>query len=103
MSLYKNRIVITGGTGRFGQELKRTKNKYQLFFPRKNQLNILKKNSISNYLKQKKPKYLIHLAGLSRPMNLHDKLIEKSISLNLSVLFSLFRIFIIVVLSKFMS
>ena len=83
MSLYKNRIVITGGTGRFGQELKRTKNKYQLFFPGKNQLNILKKNSIRNYLKQKKPKYLIHLAGLSRPMNLHDKLIEKSISLNI--------------------
>jgi len=83
MFLYKNRIVITGGTGRFGQELKRTKNKYQLFFPSKSQLNILKKNSIRNYLKQKKPKYLIHLAGLSRPMNLHDKLIEKSISLNI--------------------
>ena len=43
MFLYKNRIVITGGTGRFGQELKRTKNKYQLFFPSKSQLNILKK------------------------------------------------------------
>ena len=63
MSLYKNRIVITGGTGRFGQGLKRTKNKYKLFFPRKNQLNILKKNSIRNYLKQKKPKYLIHLGA----------------------------------------
>ena len=83
MFLYKNRIVITGGTGRFGQELKKTKNKYQLFFPSKSQLNILKKNSIKNYLKQKKPKYLIHLAGLSRPMNLHDKLMEKSISLNI--------------------
>ncbi len=83
MFLYKNRIVITGGTGRFGQELKKTKNKYQLFFPSKSQLNILKENSIRNYLKQKKPKYLIHLAGLSRPMNLHDKLIEKSISLNI--------------------
>jgi len=83
MFLYKNRIIITGGTGRFGQELKRIKNKYQLFFPSKSQLNILKKNSIRNYLKQKKPKYLIHLAGLSRPMNLHDKLMEKSISLNI--------------------
>jgi dTDP-4-dehydrorhamnose reductase len=46
MSLYKNRIVITGGTGRFGQELKKIKNKYKLFFPQKSQLNILKTSSI---------------------------------------------------------
>ena len=59
MSLYKNRIVITGGTGRFGFELKKTKNKYRLFFPLKKELNILKLKSILNYLKLKKPKYLI--------------------------------------------
>ena len=41
MSLYKNRIVITGGTGRFGLELKKIKNKYKLFFPLKKELNIL--------------------------------------------------------------
>ena len=64
MFLYKNRIVITGGTGRFGQELKRIKNKYQLFFPSKNQLNILKKNSIRNYLKTKKTKISDSFSGL---------------------------------------
>ena len=32
---YKNRIVITGGTGRFGLELKKIKSKYKLFFPKK--------------------------------------------------------------------
>ena len=42
MSLYKNRIVITGGTGRFGLELRKIKNRYKLFFPSKNELNILK-------------------------------------------------------------
>ena len=68
MSLYKNRIVITGGTGRFGQELKKIKNKYKLFFPQKSQLNILKTSSIKKYLKKIKPKYLIQ-AGLSRPMD----------------------------------
>ena len=47
MSLYKNRIVITGGTGRFGLELRKIKNKYKLFFPSKKELNILEiKNSI---------------------------------------------------------
>jgi len=81
--LNKRRIVITGGTGRFGIELKKIKNKYKLFFPNKKELNILNIKSISNYLKSKKPKYLIHLAGLSRPMKIHEKEIKKSIDLNI--------------------
>ena len=83
MLLNRNRIVITGGTGRFAQELKKIKSKYQLFFPKKNELNILKVNSIRRFLKSKKPKYLIHLAGLSRPMNIHEKFLKKSIDLNI--------------------
>ena len=83
MLLYKNRIVVTGGTGRFGQVLKKIKIKKKLFFPKKSELNILKINSITKYLKLKKPKYLIHLAGLSRPMDMHEKFITKSIDLNI--------------------
>ena len=63
MFLYKNRIVVTGGTGRFGNELMKIKSRYQLFFPKKKELNILKVSSIIKYLRSKKPKYLIHLAG----------------------------------------
>ena len=83
MLLIKNRIIITGGTGRFASELKKIKSKYKLFFPSKSQLNILKINTIYNYLRSKKPKYLIHLAGLSRPMSAHNKLLKKSIDLNI--------------------
>ena len=83
MFLYRNRIVITGGTGRFGLELKKIKSRYKLFFPKKNELNILKIRSIRNYLKLKKPKYLIHLAGLSRPMKMHETFLTKSIDLNI--------------------
>ena len=83
MFLYKNRIVITGGTGRFGLELKKIKSRYNLFFPKKNELNILNIKSIKNYLKLKKPKYLIHLAGLSRPMKMHETFLTKSIDLNI--------------------
>ena len=83
MLLYKNRIVITGGAGRFGQALKKIKSKNKLFFPKKSELNILKVNSITKYLNLKKPKYLIHLAGLSRPMEMHEKFIKKSIDLNI--------------------
>ena len=83
MSLYKNKIVITGGSGRFGSELKKIKNKYKLLFPNKHKLNILNLKNIKKYLKSQKPNYLIHLAGLSRPMEIHDKHINKSIDLNI--------------------
>ena len=78
----KNIIVVTGGSGRFGKVLKKKTNKKYLF-PSKDELNILKTNSIIKYLKKKKPKYLIHLAGLSRPMIEHENNIQKSIQLNI--------------------
>ncbi len=83
MLLYKKKIVITGGTGRFGSVLKEVKNNYTLLFPDKKILNILDTKSIKKYLKKHKPKYLIHLAGLSRPMSMHEKKINKSIDLNI--------------------
>ena len=83
MLLYKNKIVVTGGSGRFASVLKKTKTKYNLFFPTKKQLNILKPKTIKKYLKVKKPKYVIHLAGLSRPMKIHRKNTRKSIDLNI--------------------
>ena len=76
MFLYKNKIVVTGGSGRFGSELKKVRNKYKVIFPTKNELNILKLNSINRYLKKHKPKYLLHLAGLSRPMKIHEKYLK---------------------------
>ena len=79
----KKKIIITGGTGRFGTCLKKIKTHHKLFFPTKNQLNILKEKSIHKYLKKNKADTLIHLAGLSRPMNIHDKDIKKSINLNI--------------------
>ncbi len=42
MKLNKRRIVVTGSSGRFGSVLKKTKSKYDIFYPRKNELNILK-------------------------------------------------------------
>ena len=83
MFLYKNKIVVTGGSGRFGSELKKIKNKYKLLFPNKRKLNILNLKTIKKYLKAQKPNCLIHLAGLSRPMEIHEKHIDRSIDLNI--------------------
>ena len=79
----KRKIVVTGGTGRFGSVLKKTKFNYLFLFPKKNKLNITKFDTIKRYLKKTKPFCLMHLAGLSRPMKIHEKEISKSIELNI--------------------
>tara|TARA_Y100000591_G_C21783225_1_gene672317 strand:- start:531 stop:1226 length:696 start_codon:yes stop_codon:yes gene_type:complete len=77
------KILVTGGEGRFAQELKKVKNKYKIFFRNKKQLNILSPNSIKKNIKIFKPDCILHLAGLSRPMSIHNKQINDSINLNI--------------------
>ncbi len=77
------KILITGSDGRFGKVLKKIKSKKKLIFTNKKNLNILSRISIVKNLIKYKPKYILHLAGLSRPMNIHDKNISKSIDLNI--------------------
>ena len=79
----KKTIIVTGGSGRFAQVLKKNKTSYNFLYPKKTELNILNFKSIIKYLKKKKSKILLHLAGLSRPMLEHDKNINKSINLNI--------------------
>ena len=79
----KNKVVVTGGSGRFAQNLKKIKSKYKFIYTSKNQLNILNYNSIKKYLKKIRPKYVLHLAGMSRPMIDHEKNVSKSINLNI--------------------
>ena len=79
----KNKIVVTGGSGRFSQSLKKIKSKYKFIYPSKNSLNITKLKSIKRFLKKTKPKSVLHLAALSRPMSIHERNIGKSISLNI--------------------
>ena len=82
MSL-KKKIVVTGGSGRFAQSLKKIKSKYKFIYPKKKSLDITKIKLIKNFLRKERPKSVLHLAGLSRPMSIHDKNIKKSIDLNI--------------------
>ena len=79
----KKKIIMTGGSGRFAEVFKKLKNNYKIYYPDKNILNIKKINSIKKYVQKVKPNYLIHCAALSRPMNLHDKNIDESITTNI--------------------
>ena len=84
MRALTKKIVITGGEGRFAKTLKKNNKNLNIFFPNKKELNILSIKSIEKYLKKIKPKYILHAAGLSRPMNIHDKNIEESIENQIS-------------------
>ena len=75
------KIIVTGSNGRFGKILQKLNKKF--IFRSKTQLNILSTNSISKNLNKYKPTHILHLAGLSRPMKIHDKDIIKSIDLNI--------------------
>tara|TARA_Y200000002_G_scaffold292806_1_gene246998 strand:+ start:1513 stop:2232 length:720 start_codon:yes stop_codon:yes gene_type:complete len=77
------KILITGGDGRFASELKKANSKFKLIFCGKKKLDILSPKSIRKSFLKYKPNYILHLAGLSRPMKIHEKNIDRSINLNI--------------------
>ena len=77
------KILVTGGNGRFATELKKIKTKYNFVYLNKKQLDILKESSILKAINKYKPWAILHLAALSRPMNIHIKKISDSINLNI--------------------
>jgi len=77
------KILVTGGKGRFAKELKKIKTNIKFIYLEKKELDILNYKSIVRAIKKYKPQQILHLAGLSRPMHLHEKNIIKSINLNI--------------------
>ena len=77
------KILVTGGGSRFASELKKIKANFNFIYFNKNKLDILDFSSTLKILKKEKPNYVLHLAGLSRPMSDHEKKISNSISLNI--------------------
>ena len=77
------KILVTGGEGRFSKIFKKNKSNLNLYFASKKECNILNLKSLENIVKEIKPKIIMHCASLSRPMDIHDKNISRSIDLNI--------------------
>ena len=75
------KVIVTGSGGRFGKILQKLNKKF--IYRNKKQLNILSPKSILNNLNRYKPTHIVHLAGLSRTMKIHEQNIGKSIDLNI--------------------
>jgi len=83
MNFYRDKIVFTGGSGKFGNVFRTLYPLPNIFFPKKKKFNILNIKKMENYLNKVKPKILIHAAALSRPMKIHETAIDKSIKTNI--------------------
>ncbi|MDC1279813.1 sugar nucleotide-binding protein [Pelagibacteraceae bacterium] len=77
------KIIFTGGSGRFGKKFKNKTKIKNILYPSSKEMNIINYNSVKKYLSKTKPRIIIHCAALSRPMDLHDKKISKSIDTNI--------------------
>ena len=79
----KDKIIFTGGSGKFGKVFRRIHQNKEILYPTSNQLDIKNYKSIKKYLSKFKPKYFVHTAALSRPMDIHIKNLVSSIETNI--------------------
>ena len=77
------KIIFTGGSGRFGKKFRNKTQLKNIFYPTSKEMNITNYNSVKKYLTKTKPTTIIHCAALSRPMDLHDKKVSRSIDINI--------------------
>ncbi len=82
-SKLKKNILITGKTSRFCRFLKNNLDKFNTIYTDKNNFNLNNFKQMCRFVKNKNIHYLIHVAGLSRPMKIHEKNINLSIDLNI--------------------
>lgn len=77
------KILVTGKSSRFCKYLKKDLEKFNCIYTSKKEFDILNFDKMKNFIKNKKISHIIHIAGLSRPMSIHEKDINKSIDLNI--------------------
>jgi len=77
------KIIFTGGSGRFGKKFRNKTQLKNIFYPTSKEMNITNYNSVKKYLTKTKPTTIIHCAALSRPMDIHDKKVSRSIDINI--------------------
>ena len=83
MNFYKDKIIFTGGSGRFGRIFKSEYSFKNIYYPSKKKFDVCSYKSIKKFLEKNKPKIVVHAAAISRPMSIHENYPEKSIQTNI--------------------
>ena len=71
------KIIITGGDGRFAKVLKHKFSGKNIFYFSKKELDVTKFKLIKKKIKKIKPKIILHLAALSKPLDILKKISVK--------------------------
>ena len=78
------KIIFTGGSGKFGKVFKKFNfSKKNIFYPSSNTFDVTNIKKMEKVIRKIRPKFIIHAAAISRPMDLHEKKISKSINTNI--------------------
>ena len=78
------KIIFTGGSGKFGKIFKKFNfGRTNIYYPSSNTFDVTNLKKMEKFIKKIKPKVIVHTAAVSRPMELHEKKIEKSINTNI--------------------
>ncbi len=78
------KIIFTGGNGKFGKVFKRFySNKRNIFYPSSEVFDVTSLKNMEKFIKRIRPRIIIHAAAISKPMELHEKNIIKSINTNI--------------------
>ena len=78
------KIIFTGGSGKFGKVFKKFNlNKKNIYYPSSNTFDVTNIKKMEKIIKRIRPKFIIHAAAISRPMEMHEKKVAKSISTNI--------------------
>ena len=65
LNVNQNKILITGTSGFIGKNLReRLSDKYDIFTPSHNELDLLNKDNVRNYINVNKPSIIIHCANI---------------------------------------
>ena len=80
----KKKIIFTGGSGKFGKVFQKFySDRKNIYYPSSNVFDVTNPKKLEKFIKRIKPKIIIHAAAVSRPMDLHEKKIEKSVNTNI--------------------
>ena len=78
------KIIFTGGSGKFGTVFKKINfDKTNIYYPSSSTFDVTNFKKMEKFVKKIKPKFIIHTAAISKPMEVHEKKIEKSVSTNI--------------------
>jgi len=78
------KIIFTGGSGKFGTVFKKINlDKTNIYYPSSSTFDVTNFKKMEKFVKKIKPKFIIHTAAISKPMGVHEKKIEKSVSTNI--------------------